>query len=128
MSKGLILTFGTEVFTNYWSLPKSFTVVVSPEMVPGFTVFVYVGMRSGEVISDSVFVPVDNILRHRISMIVNGAKDRSKDSVELQLFGDPAAYFGYSAQRSSRHVMQAGNELTLAYVLQTMHSLEPWNR
>jgi hypothetical protein len=122
------MNHGTEVFTNYWSLPHSFTVPVSPEMVPGFHIFVYLGLKSGEVVSDSVYIPVANIQRHKVSMIVNGAKDRSKDTVELQLFADPAAYFGVSAQRSSRHVMQAGNELTQGYVLQTMNTLEPWNR
>lgn len=128
VSKGLILIHGTEHFKNSWSLPRSFTVAVSPEMVPGFHVFVYVGLKSGEVISDSIFIAVDNFQRHKLSLIVNGAKDRSKDTVELQLFADPAAYYGISAQRSSRHLMQAGNELSQAYVFQTLHSLEPHNR
>lgn len=56
---------------------------VAPEMVPGFHVFVYLGLKTGEVISDSIFVPVDNFQRHKLSMIVNGAKDRSKDTVEV---------------------------------------------
>jgi hypothetical protein len=128
MTKGLILSHATEHLPNAWSLPRSFTVVVSPEMVPGFHVFVYGGLKTGEIISDSTFIAVDNFQRHRLSLIVNGAKDRSKDTVELQLYGDPAAYFGVSAQRSSRHLMQAGNELTHAYVFETLHSLEPHNR
>ncbi|OXA61880.1 Complement C3 [Folsomia candida] len=128
VAKGLILTHSTEFLKNSWSLPRSFTVAVSPEMVPGFHVFVYVGLRTGEVVSDSVFVPVDNFQRHKLSLVVNGAKDRSKDTVELQLYADPAAYFGVSAQRNARHLMQAGNELSHSYVFQTLHSLEPHNR
>lgn len=97
-------------------------------MIPGFHVFIYSGLKTGEIISDSIFIAVDNFQRHQLSLIVNQAKDRSKDTVELQLYADPAAYFGVSAQRSSRHLMQAGNELNHAYVFQTLHSLEPHNR
>lgn len=124
----MIISHGTDRLSTYWSLPKSFTVVVGPEMSPGFRVFVYCDTRRGEIVSDQIFVPVQNLYRNQAQLEINQAKDRSKDTLEFRYIGAPAAYFGSSVQRSVRHLMQAGNELTPAYVLNTLHSLEPWNK
>lgn len=102
--------------------------VVGREMSPGFRVFVYCDTRRGEIVTDSIFIPVQNLYRHEAQLEINQAKDRSKDTLEFRFIGAPAAYFGASVQRSVRHLMQAGNELTPAYVLNTLHSLEPWNK
>lgn len=124
----MIISHGTERLNTYWSLPKSFTVAVGTEMSPGFRVLVYCDTRKGEIVTDSIFIPVKKLYRQEAQLEVNQAKDRSKDTLEFRFVGAPAAYFGSSVQRSVRHLMQAGNELTPAYVLNTLHSLEPWNK
>ncbi|CAG7731091.1 unnamed protein product [Allacma fusca] len=127
MGKGLILQSGTEHLADKWSLPKSFSVVVSSEMSPGFRVLVYHITANDEIVSDSVFIPVDIISRHTMNLNLNQHKDRSKDTLEVQMLGDPGAYFGVSAQRSVRQFMQAGNEFSASSVFSSLYSLEPSN-
>jgi len=128
VSKGIIVQHGTQILDSTWDLPKTFSVPISSEMAPGFRVLVYLSTPGGEIVSDSVFTPVDHINRHKIDMKLNQVKDKSKDTVELRFLGDPAAYFGVNSQRTVRTAVQAGNDLTKTRVLSQLFALEPWNR
>jgi len=125
MSKGLILQAGTVDMDNVWSVSKSFSVPVSSEMAPGFRVLVYHLTQHGETLSDEIFVPVQHFSQHKLDLSFNQIKDKLKDSLEVRIIGDAGSYFALSAQRSLRHYMQAGNELSRAGVLTSFFSLEP---
>jgi hypothetical protein len=125
MSKGLILQHGTHSMRNVWSVSKSFAIPISSAMAPGFRVLVYDVTQNGEILSDTVFVPVQHSSQHRIELSFNENKDRAKDSLEVRVIGDAGSYLALSAHRSLRYFMQAGNELSEAGVLSSFYSLEP---
>lgn len=125
LGKGLVLQWGEELLPNPWSVSKTFAVPISNEMAPGFRVIVFSTTRTGEILTDTIFLPVDQFTKHAIDMNLNQNKDRSKDTVELRFFGEPGAYFGISGQRGMRHLMHAGNELSKASVLRNFYELEP---
>ena len=110
---------------NVWSASKSFTVPISSEMAPGFRVLVYHVTQHGEILSDTVFVPVEQLSQQNVELSFNQVKDKLKDSLEVRIIGDAGSYFALSAHRSIRYFMQAGNELSRAGVLSSFYSLEP---
>jgi len=128
MSKGLILQHGTEVLRSSEAVSATFAIPVSADMTPGFRLLVYHVTQRGEVLSDTTFVPVNQFSRHGFRFVLNEVKDRAKDSVEAGFLGDAGSYVGLSAHRSLRYFLQAGDELSMAGVLERFYSLEPSNR
>ena len=92
MAKGLVIQSGKEILKDIWSLPKTFSLPVSSQMVPAFQVLVYFIGNNDKIVADSVFIPVHVITRHSIDLKINQHKDRSKDTLEVTMLGDPGNY------------------------------------
>lgn len=71
MSKEMILLAGKEVLdhTTHASI-KTMSVPVSSEMAPAFTMVVYHIAQKGDVISDAITIPVDNISHQRVMYLL----------------------------------------------------------
>ena len=117
MSKGTVLLTGSHL-----SSPSvtTFSVTLSAEMAPVATVVVYHVAKYGEVVADSFTFPVNGISRNNFTVTLNPMKDKTGDTVEVVVLGDPGAYVGISAIDKGFYSMQAGNEISYAEVIQKM--------
>ena len=74
VSSDIILNSGREFGDNIHPETKTFSVVVSPEMSPGFHIIVHARMPKGnQIIADSAYIPVDQLsasTRHKIQFKV----------------------------------------------------------
>jgi hypothetical protein len=125
----VIVAKSSIIHSSYLDIPSgsnvySFSVAVSSEMTPSFKLVVFAVDQEGIVHSDSVTVPVNSIQLHKVSFGLNERKDYSMDTVEAVVFGESGAAFYSSANRELPSLTNAGNELTTAYVLNTLHSID----
>ncbi|XP_043206412.1 CD109 antigen-like [Amphibalanus amphitrite] len=100
------------------------SVPVSAEMAPSFRLVVYHVTDAGEVVTDSVQVPVEGINRGRTKLVLNQHKDHSKNTVELGMWSTPGATFCTNSMRGYLYSVQAEHELSRASVLASLHSFE----
>ncbi|XP_013776899.1 CD109 antigen-like isoform X2 [Limulus polyphemus] len=121
ISKGIILLASLEQMS---SSIKTFAVALSPEMAPSATVVVYDIAREGEVIVDSLTFPVDGVSRNNFTISLNNRKDKTGDTVEVIVRGEPGSYVGLSAADRMLFTMQAGNELSYADVMYKMNTFD----
>ncbi|CAM1298182.1 Tep6 (predicted) [Pycnogonum litorale] len=117
VSKGIILLTGTEAMS---SKVKTFAVALSAEMAPTSTLLVYHISRSAALTVDSITFPVDGISRNKFNVTLNNKKDKSGNTVEVIVTGEPGAYVALSGVDQELYAMQAGNELTHAEVMRRM--------
>ncbi|XP_066601822.1 CD109 antigen [Prorops nasuta] len=117
MSKGIILLNGEDTMQHN---VKTFAIPLSSEMAPVATVIVYHIGRYGDVTADSLTFPVNGISRNNFTVFINNKKARTGENVEIAIYGEPGAYVGLSGIDRSFYTMQAGNELTYAYVISKM--------
>ena len=94
LSKGIILLTGTQLSSP---TVTTFSITLSAEMAPVATIVVYHVAKYGEVVADSLTFPVNGISRNNFTLMLNPMKDKTGDSVEVVVFGDPGAYVGISA-------------------------------
>lgn len=82
MSKGSILLTGDE---RMQQTIKTFAIPLSPEMAPVATVVVYYIGKYGEVVADSLTLPVNGISRNNFTVFINNKKARTGENVEVCL-------------------------------------------
>ncbi|XP_053203111.1 CD109 antigen-like isoform X2 [Panonychus citri] len=121
VSKGIILTTGREEMpTNI----KTFSVTLSPEMAPSSTIVIYNIARGGEVISDALTFSVNGISRNNFTISLNNQKDKSGDTVEVVVYGQPGTYVGIAATDKDVNTLDAGNQINHADVLRKMSTFD----
>jgi hypothetical protein len=121
ISKGIILVTGREEMT---SSIKTFAVSLSPEMAPSSTILIYDIARGGEVITDSLTFPVDGISRNNFTVTLNNRKDKTGDTIEVVVLGQPGTYVGLSALDKDLYSLQVGNQINYADVLKKMNTFD----
>ncbi|XP_054709212.1 CD109 antigen-like [Uloborus diversus] len=121
ISKSIILLSGVEEMP---ASIKTFAVSLSPEMAPTATVVVYDIAREGEVVADSLTFPVDGISRNNFSVVLNNKKDKTGETIEVIVKGQPGTYVGLSAVDHVLHNMRTGNDLSHAEVLEKMNAFD----
>ncbi|KAK0087516.1 hypothetical protein PV326_005160 [Microctonus aethiopoides] len=117
MSKGSIILSGQDVMEHNI---RTFSIPLSPEMAPVATAVVYHVGRYGEVVADTLTIPVNGISRNNFTIFINNKKARTGEKVEVAIYGEPGAYVALSATDRAFYSMQAGNELTYAEVISKM--------
>lgn len=93
VSKGMVLLTGREEMT---SSIKTFAISLSPEMAPTSTIVIYDIARGGEVIADSLTFPVDGISRNNFTVTLNNRKDKTGDTIEVVVYGQPGTVIIFS--------------------------------
>jgi len=121
ISKGMVLITGREEMT---SSIKTFAVSLSPEMAPSSTILIYDMARGGEVVADSLTFPVDGISRNNFSVTLNNRKDKTGDTIEVVVLGQPGTYIGLSALDKDLYSLQVGNQINYADVLKKMSTFD----
>jgi len=117
VSKGILLMAGREEMTS--SL-KTFSFSVSSEMAPTATVIVYDIVPGGEVIADSLTFSVDGISRNNFTVQLNNRKDKTGDSIEVIVNGQPGTYIALAAIDKDLIDLAPENQLSYAHVQQKM--------
>lgn len=121
VSKGMILSTGTQSMTRSIT---TFAVTLSPEMAPASTIIVYDITKGGEVTTDSLTFPVDGISRNNFSVTLNNRKDKSGDTIEVVVLGQPGTYIGLSAMDKDLFLLNGGNQINHADVLRKMNTFD----
>lgn len=121
VSKGMVLLTGRE---EMGSSIKTFAITLSPEMAPSSTIVIYDIARGGDVTADSLTFPVDGISRNNFSVTLNNRKDKSGDTIEVVVLGQPGTYIGLSAMDKDLHSLDAGNQINHADVLRKMSTFD----
>ena len=117
VSKGIILMAGREEMT---SMLKTFSFSVSSEMAPTSTIIVYDIVPGGEVITDSLTFSVDGISRNNFTFSLNNRKDKTGDTIEVVVLGQPGTYVALSAIDKDLFGLQPDNQLSYANIQQKM--------
>ncbi|KAI1297211.1 Antigen -like protein [Halotydeus destructor] len=121
ISKGMILLTGREEMS---SAIKTLAITLSPEMAPSSTIVIYDIARGGDVTADSLTFPVDGISRNKFSVTLNSRKDKSGDSLEVVVLGQPGTYVGLAAMDRDLHALDANNQINHADVLKKMSTFD----
>lgn len=111
VSKGMVLLTGRE---EMGSSIKTFAITLSPEMAPSSTIVIYDIARGGDVTADSLTFPVDGISRNNFTVTLNNRKDKSGDTIEVVVLGQPGTYVGLSAMDKDLYALDAGNQINHA--------------
>ncbi|CAG2105524.1 unnamed protein product [Medioppia subpectinata] len=122
ISKGVVLINGREEMS---SSIKTFAVSLSPEMAPTATIVIYDIARGSEVVADSLTFPVDGISRNNFTVTLNNRKDKTGDTIEVVVLGQPGTYVGLSALDKDLSLLQVGNQINYADVLRKMSTFDP---
>ncbi|XP_066953727.1 LOW QUALITY PROTEIN: CD109 antigen-like [Macrobrachium rosenbergii] len=123
MSKGILVHSALEVTER--NDVVTISVPVSNAMAPRFTILVYVVSDQGEVIADSMSLPVRAFENMEIEMVTNLHKDHTKKTVELVITSRPGSFYSLTCQRALNFYKQHPNHLTKARVLDQISRLEP---
>ncbi|XP_035217287.1 CD109 antigen-like isoform X3 [Stegodyphus dumicola] len=121
MSKGIILLSGVEEMP---ASIKTFAVSLSSEMAPTATIVVYDIAREGEIVADSLKFPVDGISKNNFTVMLNNKKDKTGETIEVIVKGQPGTYVGLSAVDHVLHNMRTGSDLSPAEVLEKMNTFD----
>lgn len=117
MSKGTVILSGQDIMQHNI---RTFSIPLSPEMAPVATAVVYYVGHKGEVVADSLTIPVNGISRNNFTVFINNKKARTGEKVEIAIYGEPGAYVALSGVDRAFYTMQAGNELTYSNVISKM--------
>ncbi|XP_034950028.1 CD109 antigen [Chelonus insularis] len=117
MSKGIILLSGQDIME---SDIRTFSIPLSPDMAPVATAVVYHVGKYGEVIADSLTIPINGISGNNFTIYINNRKARTGEKVEVAIYGEPGAYVALSGVDRAFYSMQAGNEISYANVISRM--------
>ena len=121
ISKGMILISGREEMA---STIKTFAVSLSPEMAPTSTILIYDIARGGEVVADALTFPVDGISRNNFTVTLNNRKDKTGDTIEVVVLGQPGTYVGLQGLDKDLNSLQTGSQLSYADVLRKMSTFD----
>jgi hypothetical protein len=114
VSKGNILVTGQELASGMLRSVTTFSVSLSAEMAPSCKVIVYHVSQDGEIIADSVSLPIKGINRAKLKLKINMNQDRSANLIEFIPELTKSSFIGHSAFDSDFQDIQAFNDLTLA--------------
>ena len=117
----MILLTGREEMT---SSIKTFAISLSPEMAPSATLLIYDISRAGEVIADSLTFPVNGISRNNFTVTLNNKKDKTGETIEVVVLGQPGTYVGLSGVDKDLYSLQIDNQMNQADVLRKMNTFE----
>ncbi|GFQ66757.1 CD109 antigen [Trichonephila clavata] len=121
LSKGSVLLGGVEEMP---SSIKTFAVPLSPEMAPTTTLLVWDVAREGEVVADALTFPVDGLSRNNFSVTLNDKKDKTGQTIEVIVQGQPGTFVGLSALDHLLHKMNTGADLSPTEVLEQMNTFD----
>lgn len=124
VSKDIIIHSGREYGDNIHSEVRTFSIVTSPEMAPGFHIFVFAHTNTNHLVSDSAYYPVESLHSHQVEFKTVQAKNHRMSTVELTCRGDPGSIFLVSPMRHSIFAFQGIFMLTKSYLLQSLHGME----
>ena len=114
VSKGNILITGEELVTGMLRSVTTFSVSLSPEMAPNCNVIVYHITNDGEIVADSVSLPVEGINRAELKLKVNLNQDRSGNIIEFIPYLGKASIVGFNAIDYEFEEIQGFNDITKA--------------
>ncbi|GIY90987.1 hypothetical protein CDAR_123091 [Caerostris darwini] len=123
-AKGIIVQSGTEKVLGMIHSITTFSVPVSPEMAPVFQMVVYHLTHDGEVLTDSVILPVDAINKRKFVLDVNMKQERSGNLIELipRLTSESnIGIWGFDSDHISTHGRQ---QLTVTSITESMYGFE----
>ncbi|KAK2723405.1 hypothetical protein QYM36_001916, partial [Artemia franciscana] len=121
LSHSTILLTGSEEMTHPVT---TFAVSLSAEMAPIATAVVYHVDKTGQVIADALNFPVNGFARNNFTLKLNPRKDKTGDTVEVVILGEPGSYVGLSSVDKAFYGMQAGNELSYSDVVRKMATFD----
>jgi hypothetical protein len=106
------------------------SIPLSAEMAPVSTVVIYHVAKYGEVVANSLTFPVTGISRNNFTLTLNTKKDKTGDTVEVVVLGDPSAYVGISAIDKGFFNMQVYLKLNfeIKNILLLNYSSTGWKR
>ncbi|XP_055936007.1 CD109 antigen-like isoform X2 [Argiope bruennichi] len=119
MSKGIVLLSGAEEMP--FSI-KTFAIPCSSAMAPTASLIVWDVAREGEVVTDALIFPVDGLSRNNFSVTLNDKKDKTGNTIEVIVEGQPGTYVGLSAIDHLLHKMDTGENFSPSEVLEKMNS------
>ncbi|XP_022256776.1 CD109 antigen-like [Limulus polyphemus] len=124
LSKGILILDGVTKVHGMINSITTFSVSISPEMAPSCHVIVYHVATDGQVIVDSITLPVAAINRADFSMVINTKQDRSGNLIELIPVLTLESIIGFSAFDSDWTASQGTAELTPTRAVEAMYKFE----
>ncbi|RWS21816.1 CD109 antigen-like protein, partial [Leptotrombidium deliense] len=124
IAKGVILINGKQKAIGMSKSVTTFSVAISPEMSPNCRVVVYHATIDGEIISDSVDLPVRGISRQPIELNINRKQDRTGKIVELVPKMAMGAIIGMSAIDVDMYDIQGFNDINVAKAMSVLYEFE----
>ena len=79
------------------SRQKTFSLALSPDLVPEARIVVHGVLGTGEVLADSLQFRVEGLRKDGVKLRVNQGKDFSENTFEINTFADPGTFVTYSA-------------------------------
>lgn len=128
ISKGLILYSGKESMEILFRPIKTLSIAVSSEMAPSFRVLVYHVTLDGQVIADSINIPVKSINTNEFKVHVSKAKDKTGNTVEMGVIGPAGGVVGFAVQDVDTFCHKCGADLTPATVLENLYDYDDVER
>lgn len=89
LSNNLVIKSGREFGNGIHAEVKTFSVVTSPNMAPGFHIVVHAANKNAKVLADSAYYPVITLNNHDVEVNTVQVKDHTMSSVEFTCRGDP---------------------------------------
>ncbi|XP_054284296.1 CD109 antigen-like [Macrosteles quadrilineatus] len=123
VSKSEILLCGEQTVEGS-SVTSTFSLSLSRRMAPGFRLLVYHITTDGQLLSDSVFLPVDGFHKYNTELEVHTGKDHKSERVEARVSGGEGAFIGIHATRAPAFNMQAGHEISLGRLVEQFMLLD----
>lgn len=123
VSKGIILV---NSYQNMAHKSKTFTVVLSSEMVPSSTILVYYIANDGQLVGDSLSFPVEpiGISKNSFQVELNDKKDKTGKTIEVTIQGEQGTYVGLSALDKDLHQLDTESYFNYADVLKKMGTFD----
>lgn len=123
VSKGIILVNSYQHMSHK---SKTFTVVLSSEMVPSSTILVYYIANDGQLVGDSLSFPVEpiGISKNSFQVELNDRKDKTGKTIEVTIHGEQGTYVGLSALDKDLHQLDTESYFNYADVLKKMGTFD----
>lgn len=83
---------------------------------------------TGELVTDSVTIPVNSINRYKMNMTLVQNKDHSKQTVQVVTRTLPGSFVAVSLLRSTQFYFQAENTVTPSRIVRALYKMEPFTR
>ncbi|RWS10332.1 CD109 antigen-like protein, partial [Dinothrombium tinctorium] len=124
IAKGTILFSGKEKVKGMIRSITTFAIAISTEMSPNCRVFVYHVTSDGEIISDSVNLPVQGISRKKLELNLNKKQDRKGNLIELVPQLAMGSIIGMSAIDMNLDDVQSYNDISYTKAATNLYEFE----